>query len=178
MLQYFTVYFAILVPPGSISLKFEILLPCVLEDPFYIHPRLVSRQKRKVVHASMSGKATRRNCAAPIKAAPAPKFMTHLRASIMLNLLSIANSSARRPPALPPFPLPSPAINLVMASLPLIILVCLILILPTLHACPLLQHPWTRQHHRPLSHPGRVSRPRLPLVCHDRLRQEEKRCTR
>ena len=42
--------------------------------------------------------ATRRNFAAPIKAAPAPKFTTHLRASIMLNLFSIANASARRPP--------------------------------------------------------------------------------
>ena len=45
--------------------------------------------------------ATRRNFAAPFKAAPAPKLTTHLRASIMLNLLSIANASARRPPALP-----------------------------------------------------------------------------
>ena len=61
----------------------------------------------------------------------------------MLNLFSIANASARRPPALPPFPLPSPAINLAMAPLPLIILVCLILILPTLHVCPLFQHPRT-----------------------------------
>ena len=83
--------------------------------------------------------ATQRNFAAPIKAAPAPKLTSHLRASIMLNLFLIAN--ARRPPLL-------------------------------------LQHPRTRQHHRPLPHPGRVSRPRLPLVCHDRLQQEEKRCTR
>jgi len=58
--------------------------------------------------------ATRRNFAAPIKAAPASKLKTHLRASIMLNLFSIANTSARRPPALPPFSLPSPAINLAM----------------------------------------------------------------
>jgi len=58
--------------------------------------------------------ATRRNFAAPIKAAPASKLTTHLRASIMLNLFSIANTSARRPPALPPFSLPSPAINLAM----------------------------------------------------------------
>jgi len=92
--------------------------------------------------------ATRRNLAAPIKAAPAPKPTTHLRASIMLNLFSIANASARRPPALPPFSVPSPAICLGMAPLPLIILVCLILILPTLHVCLLLQHPRRRQHHR------------------------------
>ena len=58
--------------------------------------------------------ATQRNFAVPIKAAPAPKLTTHLRASIMLNLFSIANTSARRPPALPPFSLPSPAINLAM----------------------------------------------------------------
>jgi len=108
--------------------------------------------------------ATRRNFAAPIKAAPAPKLTTHLRASIMLNLFSIANASARRPPALPPFSLPSLAINLAMAPLPLIILVCLILILPTLHVCLLLQHPRTRQHHRPLPHSGLVSRPRLLLA--------------
>ena len=87
--------------------------------------------------------ATRRNFAAPIKAAPAPKLTTHLRASIMLNLFSIVNVSARRLPVLPPFSLPSPAINLAMAPLPLIILplidlVCLILILPTLHVCLLL----------------------------------------
>jgi len=72
--------------------------------------------------------ATRRNFAAPIKAAPAPKLTTHLRASIMLNLFSITNASARRPPALPSFALPSPAINLAVAPLSLIILVCLILI--------------------------------------------------
>ena len=108
--------------------------------------------------------ATRRNFAALIKAAPAPKLTTHLRASIMPNLFSIANASARRPPALPPFSLPSPAINLAMAPLPLIILVCLILILPTLHVCPLLQHPRTRQHHRPLPHSGLVSRPQLQLA--------------
>jgi len=101
--------------------------------------------------------ATQRNFAAPIKAAPAPKLTSHLRASIMLNLFLIAN--ARRPPALPPFSLPSPAIHLAMAPLPLIILVCLILILPTLHVCLLLQHPRTRQHHRPLPHFGLVSRP-------------------
>ena len=65
--------------------------------------------------------ATRRNFAAPIKAAPATKLTTHLRASIMLNLLLIANASARRPPALPPFSLPSPAINLAMAPLPFLI---------------------------------------------------------
>ena len=65
--------------------------------------------------------ATRRNFAAPIKAAPAPKLTTHLRVSIVLNWFSIANASARRPPALPPFSLPSPAINLEMALLPLII---------------------------------------------------------
>ena len=62
------------------------------------------------------------------------------------------------------FSLPSPAINLVMAPLPLIILVCLIMILPILHVCPLLQHPRTRQHHSPLPHFGLVSRPRLPLA--------------
>jgi len=107
--------------------------------------------------------ATRRNFVAPIKAAPARKLTTHLRASIMLNLSSIANASARRPPALPPFSLSSPAINLVMTLIPLIILVCLILILPTLHVCPLLQHPRTRQHHRPVPHSGLVLRPRLPL---------------
>jgi len=84
--------------------------------------------------------ATRRNFSEPIKAAPAPKLTTHLRASIMLNLFSIANASTRRPPVLPPFSLPSLAINLAMAPLPLIILVCLILILPTLHVCLLLQH--------------------------------------
>ena len=65
---------------------------------------------------------TRRNFAAPIKVAPAPKLTTHLRASIMINLFSIANASARRPPALPPFSLPSPAINLAMAPLPLLFL--------------------------------------------------------
>jgi len=75
--------------------------------------------------------ATRTNFAAPIKAAPAPKLTTHLRASIMFNLFSIANASARRPPALPPFSLPFPAINLAMVLLPLIILVCL-------HVCLLL----------------------------------------
>jgi len=108
--------------------------------------------------------ATRRNFAAPIKAAPAPKLTTHLRASIMLNLFSITNASARRPPALPSFALPSPAINLAMAPLSLIILVCLILILPTQHVCLLLQHPQTRQHYRPLPHSGLVARPRLPLA--------------
>jgi len=51
-----------------------------------------------------------------------------------------------------------------MAPLPLIIRVCLILILPTLHVSLLLQHPRTRQHHRPLAHSGLVSRPRLPLA--------------
>ena len=94
---------------------------------------------------------------------PSPKFTTHLRASIMLNLFSIANKSTRRLPALQPFSLPSPAINLAMDPLPLVILVCLILILPTLHVCPLLQHPRTRQHHRPLPHSGLVLRPQLPL---------------
>ena len=34
-----------------------------------------------------------------------------------------------------PFSLPSPAINLAMAPLPHIILVCLMLIPPTLHVC-------------------------------------------
>ena len=87
--------------------------------------------------------ATRINFAAPIKAAPAPKLTTHLCASIMLNLFSIANASTRRPPALPPFSLPSPAINLVMT---------LILGLFRARDCHLLRH--------------------------DRLRQEEKRCTR
>ena len=51
-----------------------------------------------------------------------------------------------------------------MAPLPLIILVCLILILPTVHVCPLLQHPRTRQYHRPVPHSGLVSRPRLLTV--------------
>jgi len=82
--------------------------------------------------------ATRKNFPAPIKVAPAPKLTTHLRASIMRNLFWIANASARRLSELLSFPLPSPAINLVMALLPHIILVCLILILQTLHVCPLL----------------------------------------
>jgi len=42
---------------------------------------------------------------------PAPQLTTHLRASVMLNLFSIANANARRPPALPPFSLLSPEIN-------------------------------------------------------------------
>ena len=74
--------------------------------------------------------------------------------------------------------LPSPAINLAMAPLPLIILVCLILILPTLHVV------------RYSSIHGHVSTTALFLIlglfrarnchllCHDRLRQEEKRRTR
>ena len=99
--------------------------------------------------------------AAAIKAAPAPKLTTHLR---VLNLFSIANASARRPPALLPFSLPSPAINLAMAPLPLIILVFLIRILPTHHVCLLHLLPRTRHHHRPLPHSGLVSRPRLPLT--------------
>jgi len=89
---------------------------------------------------------------------------THLSASIMLNLFPIANASARRPPALPPFSLPSPAINLAMAPLPLIIFVCLILTPPTLHVCLLLQHPQTLQHHRPLPHSGLILCLRLPLA--------------
>jgi len=112
----------------------------------------------------MRRQATRRIFAAPIKAAPAPKLTTHLRASIMPNLFSIANTSARRAPVLPPFSLPSPAINPAMAPLPLIILVCLILILPTVHVCPLLQHPRTRQYHRPVPHSCLFSRPQLLTV--------------
>ena len=108
--------------------------------------------------------ATRRSFGAPMTAAPVPKLTTHLCVSIMLNMFSTANASARRPPALTPFSLPSPVINLGMAPLPLIALVCLILIPPTLYVCLLLQRSQTRQHHRPLPHSGLVSRPRLPLA--------------
>jgi len=112
--------------------------------------------------AAASGNTKKLRCTH--QGCPSPKLTTHLRASIMLNLFSIANASARRPPVLLPFSLPSPAINLAMAPLPLMILVCLILILQTLHVCLLLQHPRTRQHHLPLPHSGHVSRPRLPLA--------------
>jgi len=122
--------------------------------------------------------ATRRSFSAPMTAAPAPKLTTHFCASIMLNMFSTANASARRLPALPPFSLPSPAINLAMASLPLITLVCLILIPPTLHVCLLLQRPQTRQHHSPLLFLVLFRARDCHLLCHDRLRQEEERHTR
>ena len=97
---------------------------------------VVLRASRPLAHQTPEAmmlrcQASKRNFAARIKDALTPDFTTHLRASIKIKLFSIANTSARRPPVLPPVFSPSPAINLATCLLPFVIFVCLILIPPT-----------------------------------------------